>query len=62
MKHFVIGESHLTLSEVQYENKGKEDYRPEKKVADHHWPRTQASLTTCKRESRIVKMHYLLMF
>ena len=45
MKPFAISESHLTLSEVQWENKVKEDYKTEKKVADHHWQRTDSIST-----------------
>ena len=43
--HFVIGESHLTLSEVSMREQGQEDYKPEKKVADLHWLRTDSTLT-----------------
>ena len=32
--HFVIGESHLTLSEVSMRDQGQEDYKPEKKDVD----------------------------
>ena len=43
MKHFAIRESHLTLYEVSMREKAKEDYKPEKKVADLGWPRTDSA-------------------
>ena len=59
MKPFAISESHLTLSEVQWENKAKEDYKPEKKVA-HHWQRTDSihiTASACVRLYNISKLH-----
>ena len=40
--HFVNVESHLTLCG---QNEAKEVYKPEKKVADLDWPKTDSTLT-----------------
>ena len=46
-----IPQLHLKL---QWENKAKEDYKPEKKVADLHWPRTDSIHINYKRVYKIV--------
>ena len=47
--------SHLTYLKFQWESKAKEDYKPEKKVADQHWQRTDSI-------HNISKLHAFPMF
>ena len=55
MKPFAISESHLTLSEVSMrEPWPKKITRPEKKVADHHWQRTDSIHIKCRRVCTVV--------
>ena len=43
----------LTNFKFQWENKAKEDYKPEKKVAALNWPRSH-HMINCNCESTIV--------
>ena len=52
MKPFAIRESHLTLSEVLMREQ-EEDYKPEKKVAEH-CQRTDSIHINCKRVCTII--------
>ena len=51
-----ISESHLSqYLKFQWDNKAKEDYKPEKKVSNLHWPRTDSVHINCKCVCKVVQ-------